>query len=184
MTGRDVDDILITSSDIKHIQTLVTQIHQLFSMKELRSISYFLGISVESTVSGFVLSQPTYAQDILHKARMLDCKPCYSPIAVKPTVTPTCDHSFANPTLYRSVVGALQYLTITRPDLSFGVNQLCQHMQDPTNAHFFAVKRVLRFVKGTLHHGLTYIPSSFDLHAYSDSNWVGDVLDRKSTSNY
>ena len=144
----------------------------------------FLGISVESTAFGFVLSQPKNAQDILHKAGMLDCKPCASPIAVKPAVTPTSDHSFANPTLYRSVVGALQYMTITRLDLSFAVNQLCQHMQDPTNAHFSVVKRVLRFVKETLHHGLTYTPSSFDLHAYSDSNYAGDVLDRKSTSGY
>ncbi|XP_028100512.1 uncharacterized protein LOC114299881 [Camellia sinensis] len=159
-----VDGILITGSDTQHIQTLVTQMHQVFSMKELGSISYFL--------------------DIIHNAGIMNCKPCSSLIAVKPAATPISDHSFANPTLYRSVVGALQYLTITKPDLTFAVNQLCQHMQDPTNAHFSAVKRVLRFVKGTLHHGLTYTPSSFDLHAYSDSNWTGDVLDQKSTSGY
>ncbi|CAL5394396.1 unnamed protein product [Camellia sinensis] len=64
------------------------------------------------------------------------------------------------------------------------VNHSCQHMHAPTIGHFAAVKRLLRFVKGTIGHGLTYSPSSFDVQAYSDSNWAGDVSDRKSTSGY
>ncbi|XP_028082520.1 uncharacterized protein LOC114283849 [Camellia sinensis] len=130
------------------------------------------------------LIQQKYAQDILTKAGLSDCKPCSSPLAVKPTSQPHSTAPYSNPTLYRSLVGALQYLTITRPDLSLAVNQCCQHMHAPTNGHFSAVKRLLRFVKGTLHHGLQFSPSTFDVHAFSDSNWAGDVLDRKSTSGY
>ncbi|GMP83785.1 hypothetical protein CsSME_00037577 [Camellia sinensis var. sinensis] len=96
--------------------------HQAFCMKELGSISYFLGISVDTSGSTIVLSQKKYAQDILLKAGMLDCKACSSPIFVKPVLPANSDEPFANPSVYRSVVGALQYLTITRPAISFAVN--------------------------------------------------------------
>ncbi|XP_028062338.1 uncharacterized protein LOC114265722 [Camellia sinensis] len=179
-----VDDILVTGNAAHHIQDLVTQMHQAFSMKELRSISYFLGISVATSSSTTVLSQKKYAQDILTKAGMLDCKACSSPISAKPGLPPNSNLPFDNPSVYRSIVGALQYLTITRPDLSFAVNQLCQHMHNSTVGHYVGVKRLLRFIKGTISPGLTYTPSSFDLHAYSDSNWAGDAIDRKSTTSY
>ncbi|GMP39325.1 hypothetical protein CsSME_00010198 [Camellia sinensis var. sinensis] len=158
--------------------------HQAFSMKELGPISYFFGISIDTSSSTTVLSKKKYAQDILTKAGMLDCKACSSPISVKPGLPSNSDMPFDNPSVYRSIVGALQYLTITRPDLSFVVNQLCQRMHNPTVGHYVGVKRLLRFIKGTISHGLTCIPSSFDLHAYSDSNWAGDLVDRKSTSGY
>lgn len=105
-------------------------------------------------------------------------------MSVKPSLTSFSPDLFDNPSLYRSIVGALQYLTITRLDISFTVNQLCQHMHAPTLSHFSAVKRLLRFIKGTLSHGLSYTPSSFDIHAFSDSNWAGDPSDRKSTFGY
>ncbi|XP_028078666.1 uncharacterized protein LOC114280487 [Camellia sinensis] len=158
--------------------------HLVFSMKDLGNLSYFLGISVHISDTHYFLSQHKYAQEIIHKAGMDDCKPCPSPISVKPGLSPTSDLPFANPSLYRTLVGSLQYLTITRPDLSLAVNQACQHMHAPTNGDFAAIKRLLRFVQGTLSHGLTYTPSTFDLHVFSDSNWAGDTLDRKSTSGY
>ena len=92
--------------------------------------------------------------------------------------------SFFQSKLYRCLVGALQYLTITRPDLSLAVNYACQKMQAPTVGHFAALKRILRYLKGTLSHGLTFSPSSLQLQAYSDSDWARDSRDRKSTSGY
>ncbi|GMQ00074.1 hypothetical protein CsSME_00047302 [Camellia sinensis var. sinensis] len=144
-------------------------------MKELGNLSYFLGISITATAAGYVLSQTKYAQDILKKAGLADCKPCSSPISVKPTLPPDAAQSFSDPALYRRLVGALQYL-ITRPDISLAVNQSCQHMHSPTVGHFAAVKRLLRFVKGTLTHGLSFSPSSFDVHAFSDSNWAAKLM--------
>ena len=116
-----VDDILLTGSDPLYISTLVQHMHSVFSMKELGLLNYFLGISVTSSPSGYILSQPKYASEILAKAGMNDCKPYSSPMATK-VVLPEMDSSFSHPSLYRSLVGALQYLTLTRPDLSFTVN--------------------------------------------------------------
>jgi hypothetical protein len=93
--------------------------------------------------------------------------------------------AFHDPTLFRSMVGALQYLTITRPDLTYAVNYVSQHMQSPTVPHFQALKRILRYVKGTLHYGLSFSPSSSTgLTAYSDADWAGCPDTRRSTSGY
>ena len=94
-------------------------------MKELGSLSYFLGISVQSDKHGYFLSQAKYAAALLHKVGLADCKPCSSPMVVKTVCSATDSLPFAQPSLYRSLVGGLQYLTITRPDLSFAVNQAC-----------------------------------------------------------
>lgn len=82
------------------------------------------------------------------------------------------------------MVGALQYCTITRPDISYAVNQLCQFMHDPREPHWTAAKRVLRYLKGSIDFGLYYSPSSIDLTAYCDSDWAGNPDDRRSTTGY
>ncbi|XP_028072319.1 uncharacterized protein LOC114274560 [Camellia sinensis] len=158
--------------------------HTAFAMKELGNISYFLGVSIKDYGDSYFLSQHKYASEILLKAGMANCKPCNSPSSVKPSLSSDSHIPFSQPKLYRSIVGSLQYLMITRPDLSLSVNQACQHMHAPTVGHFASIKRLLRFIQGTLTHGLTFNPSSFDLQAFSDFNWAGDVLDRRSTSGY
>ncbi|XP_019189506.1 PREDICTED: uncharacterized protein LOC109183902 [Ipomoea nil] len=115
---------------------------------------------------------------------MTDCKPLATPAALTQPVTSSTE-DFDNPTQYRRLVGALQYLTITRPDLSYAVNRLSQFMHTPTADHWALLKRVLRYVKGTATHGLRLTTSvSADIHAYSDSDWAGCPIDRKSTSGY
>jgi histone deacetylase 1/2 len=88
-------------------------------------------------------------------------------------------------TRYRSIVGALQYLTLTRPDLGFSVNKVCQFLHAPTSTHWTSVKRILRYVKSTINIGLT-IPKSNSLcmSAFSDADWVGSVDDRCSTGGF
>ncbi|XP_028083037.1 uncharacterized protein LOC114284336 [Camellia sinensis] len=174
----------VTGNDSAIIAYLLQQMHKAFSMKELGSLSYFLGISVHSDEHGYFLSRAKYAAALLHKAGLQDCKPCSFPMVVKTVCSAADSLPFAQPFLYRSLVGGLQYLTITRPDLSYAINQVCPFMHLPTNAHFQVVKRLLRYVKGTLSHGLSFIPSPFDLSAFSDSNWGSDSLDRKSTFSY
>ncbi|GAA0184310.1 hypothetical protein LIER_31598 [Lithospermum erythrorhizon] len=84
-----------------------------------------------------------------------------------------------DPTAYRQIVGSLQYLTLTRPDLSFAVNKVCQYMHDPQVEHVIMVKRILRYVKATLNLGLVIIPSSdFSMQAFSDADWAGSVSNR------
>ncbi|CAL5327803.1 unnamed protein product [Camellia sinensis] len=113
-------------------------------MKELGHVSYFLGISVHTQARGYFLPQEKYAAKLLIKASLVDCRPCSTLLVVKPSTSLTDSLPFSQPPLYRSVVGGLQYLTIIRPDLALAVNQVCQHMHSPTNAHFQAVKRLLR----------------------------------------
>jgi hypothetical protein len=81
-------------------------------------------------------------------------------------------------------VGALQYCTLTRPDIAFSVNQLCQHIHNPTAVHWSAVKRVLRFLKNTVDHGLFYSKTTLQLNAFFDSDWAGCPDDRRSTSGF
>lgn len=86
---------------------------------------------------------------------------------------------------YRSTVGALQYLTLTRPDLSFAVNKVCQYLSRPTDVHWEAVKRILRFVKGTVSTGLTLRRSPSTLISiYTDADWAGCIDDRRSTGGF
>ncbi|KAF9661033.1 hypothetical protein SADUNF_Sadunf19G0025900 [Salix dunnii] len=92
---------------------------------------------------------------------------------------------FSDPTLYRQVVGSLQYLAFTRPDLSFAIHRVSKFMHEPLEPHWQAVKRILRFLKHTISTGLLIRPSStFDLQAFSDSDWAGDRDDRRSISAY
>ncbi|XP_019183579.1 PREDICTED: uncharacterized protein LOC109178412 [Ipomoea nil] len=115
---------------------------------------------------------------------MVDCKPLATPVPVSCPV-PSSMAPYADPTQYRSLAGALQYLTVTRLDLSFAVNRICQHMHSLTTEHWVMLKRVLRYVKGTLHFGLFIrLSSSLAVHAFSDSDWAGDPSDRKSTSGF
>ncbi|XP_019156991.1 PREDICTED: uncharacterized protein LOC109153597 [Ipomoea nil] len=104
---------------------------------------------------------------------MLDCKSLTTPAAVTTSVVPTAS-TYENPTHYRRIVGALQYLTIKRPDLSYSVNRLCQFMHSPTDEHWGIAKRVLRYIKGTISYGLRITPStSTTIQAFSDSDWAG-----------
>ncbi|XP_028109674.1 uncharacterized protein LOC114308301 [Camellia sinensis] len=156
-------------------------------MKELGFVNYFLGISVIKNASGYVLSQQKYASDLLTKAGMSDCKSYSSPMATKSSssaLTAAEDSLFSQPALYRSLVGALQYLTLTRPDLAFVVNHLCQFMHYPLTSHFTSVKRLLRYLKGTLSYGIHFTSGPLLLNAYSDSDWAGNILDRRSTTGY
>lgn len=135
-----VDDILLTGSDPTFITQLISHMHASFAMRELGNKSYFLGISVTPTPEGYFLSQQKYALEILSKAGISDCKPYPSPMAAKPIPSTTDATPFPQPSLYRSLVGALQYMTITRPDLALAVNSACQHMYNPTIGDFKAVK--------------------------------------------
>lgn len=118
-------------------------------MTDLGMLYFFLGIEVKQTSTGIFLPQQKYIQQLLEKAKMADCKTVSTPIVpsdVKSEIsTEYCDVSF-----YKMLVGSLQYLTITRPDIAFAVNSVCQDMQKPTVVHYQMVKRILRCLKGTI----------------------------------
>ncbi|XP_020262193.1 uncharacterized protein LOC109838136 [Asparagus officinalis] len=106
-------------------------------------------------------------------------------MVAKPSLSQGSDNLFSDAKLYHSHVGALQYLTLTRPDISYAVNIVCQHMQAPTNAHYQMVKRILRYVKGSLSHGMRILAhSTLDLYEFSDADWAGCKETRRSTAGY
>ncbi|XP_019191701.1 PREDICTED: uncharacterized protein LOC109186229 [Ipomoea nil] len=179
-----VDDILVIGSDFSRVVGLLVQLASEFKIRDIGTPSLFLGIETVPWRDGLLLSQQRYMQDILKRAGMVDCKPLVTPVSLVASLV-TSTTPYADPTQYRSLTGTLQYLTVTRPDLSFAVNRLCQHMHSPTTEHWSLLKRVLRYVKGTLHFGLHIRRSvSTELHAFSDSDWAGDPVDRKSTSSF
>ncbi|GJZ35838.1 ribonuclease H-like domain-containing protein [Tanacetum coccineum] len=179
-----VDDIVLTTSSTTLLQQITGSLHQEFSMTDLGSLNYFLGISVTRDSSGMFLSQKKYAVEILERASMVNCNPSRTPVDTESKLGDTGD-VVSDPTLYRRLAGSLQYLTFTRPDISYAVQQVCLHMHDPREPHFSALKRILRYVCGTLDYGLQLFSSSTtDLVAYSDADWAGCPTTRRSTSGY
>jgi hypothetical protein len=134
---------------------------------------------------GLLLSQQRYIRDLLSKTNMTKAKPISSPMAFSLTLSAYTGDPMEDPTLYRSVVGSLQYLSLTRPDLAFTVSRVYRFMHHPTKLHWQAVKRILRYLKHTISHGLLlHKTSSNSLQAYSDADWAGCSNDRRSTGAY
>ncbi|XP_022017588.1 uncharacterized mitochondrial protein AtMg00810-like [Helianthus annuus] len=156
-----------------------------FAMKDLGPLSYFLGLHVTRTANAMFLSQQSYAKDIIARAGMQSCNSVATPVDTKPKLSTTSSSPFDNPTLYRSLVGALQYLTFTRPDITYAIQQICVHMHAPTIDDWNALKRVIRYLQGTSSYGLTLSPCTLvSLRAYTDADWAGCPDTRRSTSGY
>jgi hypothetical protein len=153
-------------------------------MKDLGALSYFLGIHVSRNNQGLHLNQAKYVLDLLHRVDMIGAKPYAAPFTSGKKLTKFDGDPLPDPSLYRHIVGVLQYCTLTRPDIAYSVNQLCQFLHCPTTTHFQAAKRVLRYLKGTPDPGLLFTPGPIQLNAYCDSDWAGDPTDHRSTSGY
>jgi histone deacetylase 1/2 len=161
----------------------------LFALKDLVPLHYFLGVEVHTpSHGGLLLSQRKYASKLLLKAGLQKCALVTTPMVASETLSANdgTPLSTEESTRYRIIIGGLQYLTMTRPDLSFDVNKVCQYLHAPRCAHWSAVKRILRYVKGTLSHGLLMRPSSTMplLSAFSDADWAGNPDDRRSTGGF
>ena len=145
-------------------------------------LTYFVRLEVSSIPDGLFLSQVKYATDVLAHAQLLDRKPITTPMIVSQRLSFE-GAPFSDSTLYRSLVGDLQYLTITCPDLAHSINSVNQFLHAPIDVHFQVVKRLIRYVKNTLHYGLKFTSSSsMGLVAYSDADWASCLDTRRSTS--
>ncbi|PNY09701.1 copia protein [Trifolium pratense] len=180
-----VDDIILTTSSSTLRKSIISLLSSEFAMKDLGHLSYFLGIGVTRHKHGLFLSQKKYAEDILSRAGMSSCKSCPTPVDTKPKLSTTDSVPYEDPSLYRSLAGALQYLTFTRPDISYAVQQICLFMHNPMDTHMHALRRILRYIQGTKHYGLHLYPSSTtSLLSYTDADWGGCPDTRRSTSGY
>ncbi|KAL9411808.1 hypothetical protein AB3S75_045417 [Citrus x aurantiifolia] len=190
-----VDDLILTGDNTTTVNHFIAILAQRFSIKDLGFLTYFLGVEVVPNNHGLLLSQRRYIMDLLTQTKMQDAKPVLTPIPTSPTLMLTSDSPLSNPTEYRHVVGSLQYLLITRPDIAFAVNKLSQYMHCPTTEHWSFVKRLLRYLVGTIDDGLqlyndstlslhAFSDTSLSLQAFSDADWAGDKDTFCSTSAY
>lgn len=180
-----VDDIILTTSSDALRCSIISLLSAEFAMKDLGQLSYFLGIAVTRTNNGLFLSQQKYAEEILERAGMTACKPCPTPIDTKGKLSAKSGDPYDDPTKYRRLAGALQYLTFTRPDISYAVQQVCLFMHAPKIEHMESLKRILRYVQGTIDYGMhLYTSSIHSVLSYTDADWGGCPDTRRSTSGY
>ena len=180
-----VDDIIITGPNLSHIKDLIFELDSVFSLKDLGDLHFFLGVEVTREATGMYLTQQKYIRDLLIKTKMEGAKGISSPMSSGKQLSINDGDVLDTPELYRSTIGALQYLTITRPEIAFAVNKLSQFVHSPSTTNWEACKHLLRYLKNTIQHGL-HLKASNKLvfHGFADSDWANNPDDRRSTSGY
>ena len=138
-----VDDIILTENSTAAITSLITQLAATFELKDLGPLHYFLGLQIEYGSDCLFVHQRKYITDLFSTFNMPTCKAASTPFSISHKLQPSTEALLSNPTPYRSLVGALQYATFTRPDITYAVNQVCQNMHKPTATYFAAAKRIL-----------------------------------------
>ena len=172
-----VDDLLLTGNNTTFIDTFIEFLSNRLSLKNMGAPYYFMGIELIPMNSSMFLSQHKYIKDVLEKFEMQDVKSSPTPLASTTTLmlhdgTPT-----NNATQYQRIIGALQYLTLTRPGLSFSINKLSIFMHKPTSLHLPHLRRLLEYLKSTINFAIVIRkPHSFNMIAYTDANW-GEIVD-------
>ena len=142
-----VDDMIITGDDSAGIHSLQHFLSQYFEMKDLGTLSYFLGLEVTSSSDGYYLSQTKYASDLLFKAGITDNKTVSTPLEYNAKLTPLDGEPISGATRYRQLVGSLIYLTVTRPNISHAVGMVSKFMDAPCSIHYAAILRILHMSK-------------------------------------
>ena len=183
-----VDDLIISASNEILLESVKGSLSSRFKMKDLGILSWFLGTEFKCSKSEIEMSQKQYIEKLLVKFGMTECKPKPTPATVSSdTIAETGSPELRDPTLYRAIVGSLIYvMTGTRPDLCYIVMKLSQDMSNPTEENLIAAKHVLRYLKGTIDQSLRFRKSEAPLKliGFCDSDWGGDVRDRRSISGY
>ncbi|WVZ62288.1 hypothetical protein U9M48_012052 [Paspalum notatum var. saurae] len=179
-------DLVITGVKDAEVAAFKEEMKATFQMSDLGPLSFYLGIEVHQDDSGITLRQTAYANRIVELAGLTDCNLALTPMEERLKLSRDSTAEEADATQYRRLVGSLRYLVHTRPDLAFSVGYVSRFMQRPMAEHQQAVKRIIRYVAGTLDHGLCYprCPGEAHLVGYSDSDsdHGGDIDTSKSTS--
>ncbi|KAJ9552767.1 hypothetical protein OSB04_016812 [Centaurea solstitialis] len=191
-----VDDIIITGDDEVGITELKQFLQSQFQISDLGRLRYFLGIEVSRSPQGILLSQRKYVLDMLTECGLLGCKLVDTPMLPTRKLLPEDGDPMKDPERYRRLVGKLNYLIVTRPDISFTVSVLSQFMAAPYTGHWDAALRVLRYLKTTPGLGILYSDQGHcrvgafteegdgRISGFSDANWAGCPISRRSTTGY
>ncbi|KAJ4768963.1 Retroelement pol polyprotein-like [Rhynchospora pubera] len=180
-----VDDLVVAGNDSSAIHDFKKYMSEVFHMKDLGVLKYFLGIEIARGPTGLFLSQRKYALDMLAECGLLGAKPAATPLEQNHRLAESMSAKLKDPEKYRRLVGRLIYLTITRPELSYSVHTLAQFMHDPLEDHYAAVLRVVRYLKGNPGQGvLLRADSELQLNGYCDSDWASCPTTRRSLTGY
>lgn len=185
VVGVYVDDLIITGASSVVIEAFKEEMRQAFRMSDLGLLSFYLGIEVKQGNNFISLSQAAYARKLLEKAGLESCNPCSTPMEVRLQLSTRSTTEEVDARMYRSLVGSLRYLVHTRPDITYAVGYVSRFMEKPRQEYLAAVKHLLRYIAGTVDFGLVYpkfTKGTNRITGYSDSDYGGDVDERKSTT--
>ncbi|KAK5845013.1 hypothetical protein PVK06_001165 [Gossypium arboreum] len=180
-----VDDIIVTGDDLEGMENLKKCLVKEFEVKELGKLKYFLGIEVAHSREGIFISQQKYIVDLLTETGKLGCKPTKTPIEVNHRLGNALEDAIVDKRSYQRLVGKLIYLSHTRPDIAYAVGVVSQFMHNPKESHLRAVYQILQYLKGTPGKGILFKKGeNLTLEAYTDADYAGSMVDRRSTSGY
>ena len=169
-----IDDIVIKGTYSTLITRLQQHLQASFHMKDLGHLTYFLGLEVHTDSTGIFLNQHKYTQDLITLAGLQDTSSSDTPLEVNTKYRSEEGDLLLDTTVFRQLVGSLNYLTITRPNISFAVQQVSQFMLTPCHLHLAVVHRIIKYLRGTPSRGLFFPTGSpLRLIAYSDADWAG-----------
>ncbi|GJQ93930.1 putative ribonuclease H-like domain-containing protein [Tanacetum coccineum] len=178
-----VDDIIFGSTKKSWCDEFEALMKSRFQMSSMGELTFFLGLQVQQKEDGIFISQDKYVAEILKKFDFASVKTASTLIETQKPLIKDEEAADVDVHLYRSMIGSLMYLTASRPDIMYVVCACSRFQVTPKTSHLHAVKRIFRYLKGKPKLGLWYPRvSSFDLEAYSDSDYAGANLDRKSTT--
>ena len=180
-----VDDIIFGSTNPAYCKKFSKLLESRFEMSMMGELNFFLGLQIRQLPDGIFINQSKYILDMLKRFNMSNCQSMSTPMETRSKLHADLDGIQFDQKTYRSMIGSLLYLTSSRPDIMFSVCMCARYQANPRESHHQAVKRIFRYLKGTVNLGLWYPRgTSFDLTAYSDSDHAGCKLDRKSTSGH
>nr|KYP60115.1 Retrovirus-related Pol polyprotein from transposon TNT 1-94 [Cajanus cajan] len=167
-----VDDLIYTGNNMKMMIEFKENMMKTFEMKDLSLMNYFLGIKVSQKKKGILIFQKKYIEALLKKFKMSGCKTITTLLVTKEKLQKDDGPPDADASCYRSVIGSLRYLTATRPGIMYAVSLLSRFMQSPSQIHFGAAKRILRYLQGKKEFGIWYkTMTNSSLLGYTDSDW-------------
>jgi len=156
---------------------------QEFEMSMIGELNYFLGLQVKQTAEGIFISQSKYARDLVKRFGLDGKSHARTPMSTSVKISSDLVGKSIDPSLYRSMIGSIMYLTASRPDIAFSVGVCARFQANPKESHLTAVKRIIRYVNDTLSYGIWYSrETNLVVVGYSDADWAGNDDDRKSTS--
>jgi hypothetical protein len=178
-----VDDLICTGNDLTMVHNFKESMKNNFAMTDLGKMKYFLGVEVTQSEQGILIHQCKYAEEILKRFGMENCNTVKSPIVTGCKLVRDEGGKQVDAREFKQIVGCLMYLLATRPDLTYSVCLVARFMDRPTEMHMMAIKRILRYLKGTLTHGIMYkhkTDGRFELVGWSDSDYAGDLNQGRS----